>query len=95
MIYKLGDLGLLQDYSTESSYTLPSGTRRFMAPEVMDSEHGELTYENTKLSDIYSMGLVVFLASQPNHNNLLNHKELLNFKLLKKRLSSFRRIETQ
>ena len=61
----IGDLGLaVRHSSTSNSLDLPLnckvGTKRYLAPEVLDSSINEADFESFKQGDVYALGLVLW-----------------------------------
>lgn len=61
----IADLGMAVRYTSATDYTdLPSkarvGTRRYLAPEVLDNRLNLLDFEAVKATDIYAFGLVLW-----------------------------------
>lgn len=59
----IADFGLAVKYSSETNeiqvaHNLRQGTRRYMAPEVLDETLDQKSFESFKMADIYSLSLV-------------------------------------
>ena len=66
---RISDFGLAKDDSLKESMTKGIGTIRFMAPELLRDEDGELSYNNSV--DVYAFGIILFfivIGSYPPFN---------------------------
>lgn len=77
----IGDLGLAVRYDPETNVIdIPSngkvGTKRYLAPEVLDDTMNNTCFESFKFADVYAMGLVFWeICSRCKHNLLPENPE--------------------